>query len=119
MKKTKSSSSRVFCVEHSVCMGVFPNDELTLYAPFEDEIPAWKPWASGISDTAKRIPRVVLKAAEEIGDIFLRVGCLQQPLDQGSDPSREIEYINKLWMPARNMACHVRLQLFRFMLVKA
>ncbi|OAA50479.1 hypothetical protein NOR_00929 [Metarhizium rileyi] len=77
----------------------FPYKEMPLYAPLDDEVPEWKPKASGISDAAKKTTRVVLKAAEEIGDVPMQVGCLQQLLDQGSDnPSREIERINELWM---------------------
>lgn len=105
--------------EYRVSTRIFPNDELPLYAPHEDEIPSWSPKASGISDEAKKTTRVVLKAAEEIGDLPVQVGCLQQLLDQGSDnPSREIKRINELWMSAGNMASYLRLQLFRFMLVK-
>lgn len=46
--------------------------------------------------TQQNEPPELCKAAEETADIFLRVGCLQQPLHQGSNPFREIEYVNEL-----------------------
>lgn len=105
--------------EYRVSTRIFPNDELPLYSPFEDEIPEWKPRATGIPEESKQTTRIVLKAAEEIGDVPVQVGCLQQLLDQGSDnPAKEVKQISKLLMASGNMAPYLRFQLFRFMLVK-
>jgi hypothetical protein len=106
--------------EYRTSTRIFPYDELPIYAPYEDEHPEWKPKAPGISNEARQTTVVVLKAAEEIGDVPVQTGCLQQLLDQGpDDPSREIRQLNELWLSTGNMAVYLRFQLFRFMLIKS
>lgn len=105
--------------DYRVNRNTFPNDWMPLYAPYEDEIPEWRPKAIGIPEESKQITKIVLKAAEEIGDVALQVSCLQQLLDQGSDnPSREVKRISELLAASGNMARHLGFLLFRYMLIK-
>lgn len=103
----------------SISRRTFPSYRLPLYAPVEDEIPEWTPRATGIPEESKQITKTVLKAAEELGDVDLQVGCLHQLLNQGSDnPSREVKQISKLLTTSGNMASHLTWLLFRYMLIK-
>jgi hypothetical protein len=98
---------------------IFPDEGLPLYSPRENEIPEWRPTTADLSDKAKETTRVVLQAAEEIGDISIQANCLQQLLKQGSDnPMGTLEQINQLWKSTGNIASYLHMQLFRFMLVK-
>ena len=100
-------------------MGIFPYEEMPLYAPTEDEMPEWRPRCLFMTDEILRTTEVILAAAEELGDVPLQVGCLQQLAVRGSaEPRAHLERVLKLWKSSGNRQSYLRVLLFHYLLVR-
>ncbi|KAK7414842.1 hypothetical protein QQX98_006357 [Neonectria punicea] len=62
---------------------------------------------------------MVLKAAEDLGDVNIQAGCLQQLIFHGADdPPKIVKQLGDLYLSTGNQSGYRDLLLFRYMLVK-
>ncbi|KAJ6444890.1 putative trehalase precursor [Purpureocillium lavendulum] len=96
---------------------LFPTVGLPFYAPMEDERPLWQPNKTDVSATGKLTTRVVLSAAEDIGDVVLQQACLLEAMMQGEEaPDLVLEKLDALWATLGCGLARQRNLLFRYRL---
>lgn len=72
----------------------FPSDHFKLCIPERDPVPPWKPRGQCLSAKMRRTTRVVLEAAEKLGDITLQTACWRQVAYQ--EPERALDATNRI-----------------------
>ncbi|KAK4200941.1 hypothetical protein QBC40DRAFT_279144 [Triangularia verruculosa] len=96
----------------------FPFANLPVYSPADDEVPHWHPKSmSPTSDSDNAVIRTVLQAAEELGDLDLQVGCLQELMYRGGLPAEKVVVsLEDIWSSTGQLNALKMLHLFRYML---
>lgn len=99
---------------------VFPYQRLPAYNTTSDTVPPWRPKGLTLPDELKRTTRIVLKAAQSLGDIVLEIACWQQLIYQGEElPWTATTNIINLSREMGNSSLLVSTALFQFLLVQS
>ncbi|KAK0708856.1 hypothetical protein B0T21DRAFT_352885 [Apiosordaria backusii] len=96
----------------------FPFANLPVYSPADDEVPRWEPKSiSSTSDSDNAMIRTVLQAAEELGDLDMQVGCLQELMYRGERPAEKVvDSLADIWSCTGQFDALKMLHLFQYML---
>ncbi|KAL2193224.1 hypothetical protein P885DRAFT_802, partial [Corynascus similis CBS 632.67] len=96
---------------------VFPSDRLPLYDASYGTLPQWKPGQVAPEDDFESMAQLVIRAAEELGDLELQTGCLKQLMYRGVQPPEKIlPRLHSIWSSAGNDSMLSSLNLFRAVL---
>ncbi|KAK4243734.1 hypothetical protein C7999DRAFT_17957 [Corynascus novoguineensis] len=96
---------------------VFPSDRLPLYDVSYGMVPQWKPGQVSPEDDFESMAQLVIRAAEELGDLELQTGCLKQLMYRGvQPPERILPKLRSIWSSAGNDSMLSSLNLFRALL---
>lgn len=98
---------------------IFPYQRLPAYNTTSDTVPPWRPKGLTLPEELKRTARVVLKAAQSLGDNVLEIACWQQLIYQGEElPWTATTNIINLCRDMGNSGLLVSTALFQFLLVQ-
>lgn len=96
---------------------VFPTDHLPVYDASNGAIPEWKPKLAAAASDFEPVAKMVLQAAEELGDMDLRTGCLKEMMYRGIQPPESVlAKLREIWLTTGNKRMLWSLNLFRALL---
>lgn len=99
--------------------GIFPDPTWPEYEPEDEESPEWRPTSEIGNTPVTDTIRLVLRAAEELGDIRMQAGCLEQLVHHGAEEPRKIfTQLSKIFLAVGNTLEQRVLLLSRYLVVK-
>ncbi|KAF7555714.1 hypothetical protein G7Z17_g1970 [Cylindrodendrum hubeiense] len=102
------------------CEGVFPDPTWPMYEPDDDEVPEWQPKPNATKKHLSQTIRLVLKASEELGDIRMQAGCLEQLVNHGAeDAGTTMAQLSDLFHTVGNKRHHRSMLLSRYLVANS
>ncbi|SPQ24225.1 506d5266-35dd-409b-b4ee-d2a11c6de632 [Thermothielavioides terrestris] len=95
----------------------FPSDNLPRYDASHGALPQWTPRPVAPGNDFASTAEMVLRAADELGDLDLQTGCLKELMYRGVQPPEKVlAELRSIWSAAGNQKMLPWLNLFRALL---